>query len=260
VAGRARSIAFDRAVAYYDRTRELPAATQRAMIRLLAAELIGRGRCLEIGVGTVRMALDLDAAGISMAGVDLSAPMLRRLVEKASGTPPFPLAQADATGLPFPDGAFGAALACHVLHLIDPWQEAARELVRVVRRGGVILVERGGASGLRREVRRHFFSLLPRRPALAGLDDVRELDGLMRGWGLGVRRLRPVVERRTITVERTIEGLERGLFAGCWHADEEARRSAAAGTRAWARERFGDLDAARRVEFRISWRAYDVPA
>ena len=46
-----------------------------------------------------------------------------------------PVALADATALPFPDGTFGAVLASHVLHLIPDWQSAVDE-ARWTRRGG----------------------------------------------------------------------------------------------------------------------------
>src|SRR2546423_11010187 len=147
------SIAFDQAADYYDRTRRLDPHVHAAVIDLLAGELRGRGRCLEVGVGTGRIALDLHRAGVPMAGVDLSRPMLDRLVEKAGGTAPFPLAVADATALPARRHAVGAALACHVLHLIPRWREAADELARVVAPGGVVLVDIGGdAPGTGREI------------------------------------------------------------------------------------------------------------
>lgn len=76
--------------------------------------------------------------------IDLSRPMMDVLVEKAGGTPPFPLVQGDATALPFPDGRFGAAIASHVFHLIPEWRRALSELARVVRPGGVLLSSRGG--------------------------------------------------------------------------------------------------------------------
>ena len=79
-----------------------------------------------------------------MAGVDVSARMVGRLLEKAGGSAPFPVALADATRLPFRDGALGAALCVHVLHLIPQWQAAVDELLRVVRPGGVLLVDLGG--------------------------------------------------------------------------------------------------------------------
>src|SRR5258706_13413454 len=128
VGSTSRSIAFDQAVEYYDATRSLPPAAQRAVVEQLTGELAGRGRCLEVGVGTGRIALDLHRNGVAMAGVDLSAPMLRKLVQKAGGSAPFPLAVADATRLPVAGGAVGAAIVCHVLHLIGSWRLAAEGL------------------------------------------------------------------------------------------------------------------------------------
>lgn len=255
------SISFDRAAGYYDRTRELRPEVQAAVIDLLAGELRGRGRCLEIGVGTGRVALDLHAAGVPMAGIDLSRPMLDRLVQKAGGTPPFPLAVADAIALPWRDGTFGAAIACHVLHLIPSWQAAAEELVRVVDRGGVILVDVGGdAPGVGRELVRYFFAQTRlgarSRP---GLVDPAELDRLLAGHGMAARPLAPVVRRRDVRVEDVIRRLEEGVFSGCWPLDQEERLAAGAATRKWARERIGSLERVHSIEREIVWRAYEVP-
>src|SRR5215469_14725710 len=166
-----RSIVFDQAAEYYDDTRRLQPATQAALIAQLAGELRSRGRCLEVGVGTGRIALDLHLSGVQMAGVDLSAAMLRKLVGKAGGAP-FPLAVADAVELPFGDRRLGAVVICHVLHLVASWRRAVRELVRVVRPGGVILVESATrpASALG-EVIRHSWAVAspegpPGRPGL----------------------------------------------------------------------------------------------
>src|SRR3984885_6009542 len=106
---------------------------------LLAAEWAGRQPCVEIGVGTGRFALPLRAAGIAMAGTDISGAMLRRLAANADGGSPFPLAQADATRLPFTAGTFGSVLAVHVLHLIPDWRIAVDEAVRVLRPGGALV-------------------------------------------------------------------------------------------------------------------------
>src|SRR2546430_25053 len=68
--GGSGSIGFDRAVDYYDRTRGLSDSAMGEVVRRLKGELVGRGRCLEIGVGTGRMALPLQGEGVVMAGVD----------------------------------------------------------------------------------------------------------------------------------------------------------------------------------------------
>lgn len=133
------SVNFDRAAGYYDATRALPAAAMAELTGVLAAELAGRQPSLEIGVGTGRFALPLRAAGVAMAGTDISAAMLRRLAANAGGRSPLPLAQADATRLPFAAGTFGSVLAVHVLHLIPDWRVAVDEAARVLRPGGALV-------------------------------------------------------------------------------------------------------------------------
>src|SRR5579883_357500 len=176
------SVNFDRAVGYYDHTRYVTPEAEAEVTALLAGELSGRGRCLEIGVGTGRIALPLASAGVALAGVDISAGMVGLLVEKSGGRAPFPLALADATGLPFPDGAFGAAIAAHVLHLIPPWREAIGELRRVVRPGGVALVSlTGGPSdSMLPEVRERFTREAGMVSRHVGLTSAAELDDAFR--------------------------------------------------------------------------------
>jgi SAM-dependent methyltransferase len=255
------SIAFDHAAEYYDRTRSLPADAQRAVIELLAGELRGRARCLEIGVGTGRIALDLMAAGIPMAGVDLARPMLQRLVEKSGGAAPFPIAVADATALPCPSATFGAAIACHVLHLIPAWMLAVEELVRVIAPGGVLLVDMGGSpTPIGREVQEHFFAhtRLQRRQR-PGVDDPDLLDAALARHGMRPRLLPPVALTIQATIGSVVQRLEDGTFSGCWTLTEDERRAAAADTRAWASERYGPLDHVHTIESHVAWRAYDVP-
>ncbi len=57
---------------------------------LLARELRGRQPCLEVGVGTGRLALPLRERGIAMVGADSSGAMLRQLVANAGGDQEMP--------------------------------------------------------------------------------------------------------------------------------------------------------------------------
>jgi SAM-dependent methyltransferase len=151
------SVNFDRAADYYDATRSLPGAAMAAMTDVLAAELGDRQPCLEIGVGTGRIALPLRARGIELAGADISGAMLRRLLANAASwgdgdadggnsgagnshiSLALPVLQADATRLPFEARSFGSVLAVHVLHLIPDWRIAVDEAVRVLRADGALL-------------------------------------------------------------------------------------------------------------------------
>ena len=50
------------------------------------ADLAGRGRALELGIGTGRIALPLSERGVRVHGIDLSASMVKRLRAKPGGS------------------------------------------------------------------------------------------------------------------------------------------------------------------------------
>ena len=247
------SVSFDRAADYYDRTRTL----SEHLIPNLLPLLPGDGVCLEIGVGTGRIALPLVEKGIRIVGVDIAPEMLKKLVAKRNGTWPC-VAVADATGLPFADQTFASAIAAHVLHLIPDWRSAVEELLRVLRSHGVLVATRGGASRPRRhrEVRSRFFKEAGDPPWPPGLDTIDELDAHAFALGLGVQALPDLVTEDSISVNQLLAMLEAGYWSACWSIDEETRRRAATATRQWAREKIGDLDLERHTVETMRWHAY----
>lgn len=254
---------FDEHLArHYDQTRGLTQVAMDGVVRLLRQELMRSQPCLEIGIGTGRMALPLARAGIDMVGVDASLPMLRRLVEKC-GSGQVVALRGDVTDLPFADGSFGSGLICHVLHLIPEWERALAELVRVVRRPGVILSELASAEdgGPWRQLRLHFHQSAG---VIAysgfGVRDGSLVDGVMRGLGATVRELPAIVDTRTTTAGELIDRLEMGVHSSNSSLPGEARRRSAEETRSWARHTFGDLGAPIRQEQVLRWRAYDLAA
>jgi SAM-dependent methyltransferase len=253
------SLAFDRAAEYYDRTRRISDEASRAQTELLSAELAGRGRCLEVGIGTGLIALPLAAAGVPLVGLDLSTPMLAKLVEKA-GRRPFPLVVGDATMLPFADGSVGASIVRHVLHLIPGWRVAVAELARVVHPGGTVLVSTGDIPSAWREVTARFVAAVG-RPFTRGLD-VRELGMLDAAFAEhgGVPRTLPTIPERVDTSLGTfLEQMGDGLHSWTWDVPEDRRREVAGEVRRWAEERFGTLDPPEARRVAIEWRAYDLP-
>jgi len=250
------SIPFDRAVDYYDRTRALPPGMEAAMVEAVSAELRGRGRVLEIGAGTGRIALPLRAAGVDVVGLDLSRPMLERFAAKAGGSAP--VVQADATRLPFRDGSFGGAIAVHVLHLIPAWKSAVRELVRVVQPGGVLLVSQGWwgliayldvieayAEAARLELRH------------VGLNDEEELDAALPD--ARPRELARLEGVQTMTLAEMVGRLREGLYSFTWGLSDAARHRGAAAAAALAEARYGSLEEPREIPQEMRWRAYDLP-
>lgn len=255
------SVVFDRAVEYYDRTRALPVEAQAAVTALLVDQLAGLAPVLELGVGTGRMALPLVPHGVDLVGVDLSEPMLRKLAENAGGTAPFPLVRGDGLALPLRTHAVAAAFLCHVLHLIPRWREAVAELVRVIRPGGLLLVDQGGAATV---IGRAVLSEFNRRAGVEkpwrGVDDPQPLDEHMAGLGIDVQLLEPIRRPVQFTINDQLDRLASNQFSSTWKLSDDVRMAAAEGTRAWAAERYGDLHAVQVEEATIQWRAYRLPS
>ncbi|MGH2787075.1 MAG: class I SAM-dependent methyltransferase [Actinomycetota bacterium] len=254
------SINFDRAADYYDRTRALSPPAMQRVVELLRAELAGEGPCLEIGIGTGRIAIPLFRSGMEIAGVDISQAMLDRLAANAGGRVPFPLARADATRLPFAEDSFGSALTSHVLHLISSWREVLAEVARVVRPGGILLNNLGGwrdARGGWVELQERFAEEVGSDLKHIGADDANEVDAAMADFGAVARRLEPVVNSRVVSLRDQLTGLADGRWSFTWRVDEEVRRAAVARLTPWAEKRFGSQ---LELGADVRWTAYHFEA
>jgi SAM-dependent methyltransferase len=139
------SVSFDRAASFYDQTRGFPPGIEAGVAAAFveAGALTRETHALEVGIGTGRIALPLAPHVGRIVGIDISAAMLERLVEKRTGEAVFPVV-ADATRLPFADGSIPVVIAVHIFHLL-PYAEALREIARVLAPGGVLLHGWGAA-------------------------------------------------------------------------------------------------------------------
>jgi len=137
---------FDRAADYYDATRAIPPAVMERTVEGLTRLLGGRGPVLEIGGGTGRFTRPLQANGVAIVPLDLSRAMLDR--GRAQGMRDAVLG--DAASLPFRDGAFGAALSVHVLHLVKEVGPVLREIARTVREEYVVVADNWDGFSLNR--------------------------------------------------------------------------------------------------------------
>jgi SAM-dependent methyltransferase len=117
--------------------------TLRAMLNLAPGE-----RVLEVGAGTRYYSLDV-ARQLAPAGrldvLDLQQPMLDELMRRAAlaGTANVVATQGDARDLPFPAATFDAAFLVATLGEVPDRDQALRELRRVLKPGGRLVVGEG---------------------------------------------------------------------------------------------------------------------
>ncbi|MBK9125057.1 MAG: class I SAM-dependent methyltransferase [Chloroflexi bacterium] len=139
-----KSVVFDRATAFYDQTRGFPPGVDQQAADLMArlGGITGESVVAEIGVGTGRLALPLARHTGPYLGFDLSSGMMSVLRQKhaAYGAPDVRLALADVTRLPLRSQSLDAAVLVHILHLVSEPEQAAIELRRVVKPGGIAIV------------------------------------------------------------------------------------------------------------------------
>jgi demethylmenaquinone methyltransferase/2-methoxy-6-polyprenyl-1,4-benzoquinol methylase len=131
---------FDGVAEHYDRTNTvlslgLDRGWRRATRRAL--DLRPGQRCLDLAAGTGVSAAELARSGAYVVGADLSLGMLR---SGRRTRPEVPLLAADALALPFADGTFDAVTISFGLRNVVNTNAALRELYRVTRSGGRLVV------------------------------------------------------------------------------------------------------------------------
>lgn len=137
----ARSVAYwDSRAARYDRATAAAERRVLADARAWVAERV-RGRTLEVGVGTGRNLELYGSRATHVTVVDQSGKMLDAARQRAEGLGlSIEVVQADAAALPFPDASFDTVLSTFALCCVDDEVAVMKELARVVRPDGVVLL------------------------------------------------------------------------------------------------------------------------
>lgn len=127
----------------YDQWFETPMGR---LIRKYESKLIlemlrpGQGeKILDVGCGTGIFTFDVLGAGADVVGVELSLPMLLWARKKLKGRT-FRTVQGDMRNLPFADNAFEKTISVTAIEFIQDARSAVRELFRVTKPRGPIVV------------------------------------------------------------------------------------------------------------------------
>ena len=124
---------FDFIAPWYDRIVRLAVSPRLTE----ALKLPGDGILLDAGGGTGRSSFHLRLLVGRLVLCDFSFPMLRQAQAKGG----MELVQTRAEELPFRNGAFDCVMVIDALHHFFDQQAAIRELIRVLKPGGRIVIE-----------------------------------------------------------------------------------------------------------------------
>ena len=94
---------------------------------------------LDVGCGTGIFTLDILSFGPRVIGLDISHPMLLKAEQKKDDFPFWAVA-GDMLVLPFADECFDKAVSMTALEFIADGRRAVKELFRVTKKGGVVVV------------------------------------------------------------------------------------------------------------------------
>jgi len=95
---------------------------------------------LDAGCGTGVFTLDILSAGSHVMGLDISFPMVRQAREKSGTYAAFCPVVGHISALPFREGLFDKVVSVTAIEFIKDAGHAVRELFRVTKKGGVIVV------------------------------------------------------------------------------------------------------------------------
>ncbi len=255
-----KSISFDQAVGFYDKTRVDPAWVSRAITDSIIqlGRLTPTSRVMEVGIGTGRIALPLLQRNYQITGIDLSVSMMTELLKKTFGyATRIALAQSDANDLPFADATFDCVYAVHVYHLVANWQGALGQALRVLKPGGALLVSYHvrNPQSPNRKIRGKLYDLVQaygvdaQRPGATTSDELKlELEKY------GATRLVEIARWTEVTtVAQILDELEARYYSETWAIPENVMADVIAPLRAWARNEFGDLAREIPEESQFAW-------
>ena len=108
------------------------------------------GNALDVGCGSGFSSVLLARKASSVVAVDLGADMVRITghIAKMNGAPVAAVIADASQPLPFPDAYFDGLISIEMIEHIVDWRASVREMVRVVKPGGRLVISTPGRYGL----------------------------------------------------------------------------------------------------------------
>ena len=132
---------WDRVAVVYDVfVNVINAGTHKKLKEIVAGQIHSGDIVLECACGTGMLSAVIAAKCKALTATDFSPKMLFRARKNCASFRNITFAEADITALPFADNRFDQVVAGNVIHLLDNPLTALRELDRVVKPGGTLII------------------------------------------------------------------------------------------------------------------------
>lgn len=161
------------------------------------------------------------------------------------------LVMADMTNLPFYDASFDVVLAVHVFHLVDGWQKALGEALRVLRPGGYFLHcgdktisgDADNPKAIWENIIHELGGEVKRPGASSAHVDVAQW---LQERDLQSQDLAAVTWETKYTPRQALESITKRLWSGTWVVPDDLFAASLERLEQWAGEQFGsDMDVER---------------
>ena len=114
--------------------------THRTLCRIVSGLIDPEDEVLECACGTGMLSKVTAAKCRHLTATDFSEGMLKKARKNCAKYSNIIFEQADITGLPYRDGSFDKVIAGNVIHLLEDPLQALRELDRVCRTNGKLII------------------------------------------------------------------------------------------------------------------------
>ena len=173
---------------------------------------------LDGGCGTGVFTVDILSLGSRVIGLDISLPMLIQAGKKLRGYP-FQMVLADMLNLPFRENSFDKVVSVTALEFIEDAKGAVKELFRVTRRGGCIVVATLNSLSpwaLRRKAQAKERQTIFEKAIFRSPDELRSLASVEGVVKTAIHFLKEDDPERAVEMER--EGDKKNLDTGAFVA------------------------------------------
>jgi len=251
---------FSRVAFTYDRTRYHPPEVSGRIATAFTApveKLFRDPLFLEIGAGTGRISVPIIARGYRYIALDENPAMLEVLRQKVAGVSrKVRLLEADAREIPLEKGSLHAVIAVHVWHMMEDWQQALIESLRVLRPGGFLFEGWDQTEGESEDwnIQQRWKEILEGLgyPLLRGRHQARlaEVEKGLVGHGLEpkAKSVAEWVELRSPRV--SLETIAERIYSFTWDVPEEVFRPSVLELAGWVAQTYPDPD----IEYPIRWK------